>query len=174
MSDRFDIFVTVGTQLPFDRMVKAVDAWAGEHAGVTAFAQTGPAEYCPRHLTAEESITPERFDELMRSCRVIVAHAGMGSILTALSLGKPIVIMPRKASLGEQRNEHQAATASRFEGRAGVLVARDEEAVAETLDRALAGAEGGSIAPHAQDSLIAAVREVIDSCRPGTAEGVSR
>ncbi|MCG8094946.1 MAG: glycosyl transferase family 28, partial [Candidatus Thiodiazotropha endolucinida] len=64
-----------------------------------------------------------------------VAHAGMGSILSSLSLGKPIIIMPRKASLGEHRNEHQMATAKRFQNRPGVYVAWDEKQLVVLLNR---------------------------------------
>ena len=37
------IFVTVGTQLAFDRMIKAVDEWAGARGRTDVFAQVGPA-----------------------------------------------------------------------------------------------------------------------------------
>ncbi len=50
----------------------------------------------------------------MQAATAIVAHAGMGTILTALEMGKPLLVMPRRAALGEHRNDHQLATASRF------------------------------------------------------------
>ena len=42
--------------------------------------------------------------------------------------------MPRRAALGEQRNDHQLATARRFRDRSGVLVAEDEHHLAQQLD----------------------------------------
>ncbi|MFO1534015.1 MAG: hypothetical protein ABR562_10205, partial [Thermoplasmatota archaeon] len=44
------IFVTVGSQLPFDRLVKAVDAWAGGNGEAAAFAQIGSSSYKPAHM----------------------------------------------------------------------------------------------------------------------------
>jgi UDP-N-acetylglucosamine transferase subunit ALG13 len=38
---------------------------------------------------------------------LLIAHAGIGFILTAMELQKLIVLFPRKASLGEHRNENQ-------------------------------------------------------------------
>ena len=44
------IFVTVGTQGPFDRLVRAVDKWAGMRARADIFAQTGPSDYQSEHI----------------------------------------------------------------------------------------------------------------------------
>ena len=39
------IFVTVGYQMPFDRMVESIDRWAGRHPDAAIFAQIGPTEF---------------------------------------------------------------------------------------------------------------------------------
>ncbi len=46
--------------------------------------------------------------------------------LSALRFEKPLLVMPRRASLGEQRNEHQLATAKRLLEFDKVNVAFDE------------------------------------------------
>lgn len=128
------IFVTVGTQLPFDRLIASVDAWAGETAVSDVFAQIGPGAYVPRHLEFAQFISPAECVERMREADAIVAHAGMGTILQALQLGKPLLVMPRRASLGEHRNEHQSATAERFKALGSVEVADDSETLARKLN----------------------------------------
>ena len=157
------IFVTVGTQLAFDRMVRVVDEWAGRttpHPEV--FAQIGPTSLAPKHIEHKAFVEPGEFAERARAASAIVAHAGMGSIITALTYGKPIVIMPRRAALGEQRNDHQLATAARFAGRAGVMVARDETELPALLDR-LATLRGAEPNPEfASEGLIRAIRDFID------------
>jgi hypothetical protein len=39
------IFVTVGTQGQFDRLIRTVDEWADARGRTDLFAQTGPAVY---------------------------------------------------------------------------------------------------------------------------------
>ena len=120
------IFVTVGTQLPFDRMVRTIDQWAGARSYGEVFAQIGPAKYRPKNIPWAEFLDADECRRKIEQADVVVAHAGMGSILTALELGKPIVIMPRLSALGEHRNDHQLATAKRFLAQGRVIVAFDE------------------------------------------------
>jgi UDP-N-acetylglucosamine transferase subunit ALG13 len=87
------IFVTVGGQIPFDRLVRGVDEWAGARSDVHVFAQIGLSELRPRNIDWTEFLTPEEFRQRVQSARALVAHAGMGSILTALEFGKPILVL---------------------------------------------------------------------------------
>lgn len=128
------IFVTIGTQLPFDRLVMAVDAWAEKNPTEKVFAQIGPSAKLPKHIEHVEFVPPSQVAKLMIEAELIVSHAGMGSVLTALRYQRPILIMPRKASLGEHRNEHQMATAKWLDSRPGVTVCWDESTLAEMLD----------------------------------------
>lgn len=155
------IFVTVGAQMAFDRMIRAVDEWAGAHGRTDVFAQIGPAEYTPRHIAHTEFLEPPQFAERAKSASVIVAHAGMGSIITALTMGKPILVMPRRGDLRETRNDHQVATAKRLGELGKVAVAMDERELVERLGRLDELTAAGAIGSHAQDSLIEAVRGVI-------------
>lgn len=157
------ILVTVGTQLAFDRLVEAVDLWVGKNPKERAFAQIGPAEYNPKHLESRDFVPPDQADALFQEADLIVSHAGMGSILTALKYKKPILIMPRKAALGEHRNDHQMATAKWLGGRPGVTVAWEVDDVARLLDdrATLRGGEG--ISEYASSELIANLKKFIHS-----------
>ena len=148
------IFVTVGTQLAFDRMIAAVDDWAGANPDVEVQAQIGPSKLRPRHVQCSEFLRPQEVDALNRRASLIVGHAGMGSILTALRYKKPIVIMPRKASLGEHRNDHQMATAKWLGNKPGVFVAWDERHLKEVLGNRKALAGGDGISEYAPRALL--------------------
>jgi UDP-N-acetylglucosamine transferase subunit ALG13 len=157
------IFATVGTQLPFDRLVGAVDRWAATRAGPDVFAQVGPSALRPAAIAWERFVSPAECRERMRAADAIVAHAGMGTILTALELGTPIVVMPRAAALGEHRNDHQLATARRFAEQGSIAVAFDEAQLHAHLD-ALAAGDGAArrrIAPHAEGPLVETLRAFI-------------
>jgi UDP-N-acetylglucosamine transferase subunit ALG13 len=128
------IFLTVGAQMPFDRLVRAVDAWAARGGNDGVFAQIGRARYRPAHLHYTEFLDPRAFREAFTSARVIVAHPGMGTIINALELRKPILVMPRRGDLAETRNDHQLATAERFRELGLVEVALDERELTDRLD----------------------------------------
>jgi UDP-N-acetylglucosamine transferase subunit ALG13 len=159
------IFVTVGSQLPFCRLIRAVDAWCAATGRTDVVGQVGalgPDHYRPRHFKWDQFIAPGKFDELTTQADLIIAHAGMGSIIGALRNAKPIVIMPRRASLGEHRNEHQLATASRFAGRQNVYVADDEVALPAALERVVGSSvSAAAISPFADPRLITALRRYI-------------
>jgi UDP-N-acetylglucosamine transferase subunit ALG13 len=160
------IFLTVGTQEPFDRLVAAMDAWAATH-DVPVFGQLGalkPGSHRPQHFEWREFITADEYQQRLEASRLIVAHVGMGSIISALTYGKPLVMMARRAALGEHRNEHQLATAAKFEGRPGLHIAADAADVGLLIDRVLAaGANGGGgdFSPHASPQLIDSLRAFI-------------
>ena len=65
----------------------------------------------------------------------MISHAGMGSIITALELGKRIIVMPRRANLGEHRNDHQLATAKRLSEQGRIMVAFTEQELVDKLDQ---------------------------------------
>ncbi len=129
------IFVTVGGQMPFDRLVRAVDDWAAAHPGREIFGQIADGAYRPRNFRAVGRLASRDFRERIAAARIVVSHAGMGTILTALEAGKPLLVLPRLGRLDETRNDHQVATARWF-AEAGLLTAAtDEHDLAEQLDR---------------------------------------
>ena len=130
------IFVTVGTDGPFDRLVAAVDRWAGETGRTDVIAQIGRSKLQARFMKSHEFLDPPQFAEHFAAAEFVIAHAGMGTILSALRYEKPLVVMPRRAALGEQRNDHQLATARRLMEMGKVTVAFDEAALLQHLQHA--------------------------------------
>ena len=134
------IFATVGSDLPFNRLVKHLDHWARDNPGQAVFAQVGrlgPTDYVPQTMQWVEMLTAEQFDQRCAEARLIVAHAGMGSIITAMATGTPIVILARRARLRETRSDHQLTTAERFKHRPGIFVATTEADLAVAINQAL-------------------------------------
>lgn len=132
------ILATVGTQLPFPRLIGALDALAPE-LGEEIVAQTGPRgpgndDLWP-NLDVRARLAPAEFDALFAAARVIVAHAGIGTILSARRHGKPLVILPRRHALGEHRNDHQLATARQVAALPGIHVAWEADELGPLLAR---------------------------------------
>lgn len=130
------ILVTVGTQLPFDRLIRIMDDIAPT-IGQPIVAQTANGSYTPRHLTCHSMVDPVEFEQLFARASLIVAHAGVGTVLMAQKHQKPIIAFPRRAALGEHRNEHQLATIAALEHRQGIYVARTAEVLLELLAQKL-------------------------------------
>lgn len=128
------IFLTVGHQMPFDRLVRAVDEWSHATGRADIFAQIGEGEYWPRWFQAAPFITPAQFQERMATATAVVGHAGTGTIIAALQHRKPLLVLPRHASLGETRNDHQVATARYFHEKGHVLVAWTDQELPARLD----------------------------------------
>ncbi|MFQ5555941.1 MAG: glycosyltransferase [Acidimicrobiales bacterium] len=152
------IFVTVGAQMPFDRLISTVDAWAVRAARDDVVAQIGDSQLRPRALVTHERLPSAEFERLCAEAELIIAHAGMGSILTALRSGTPILVMPRRYALRETRNDHQVATATRLATQGRVAVALDEQELEAWLDDLDELTPPPSIGPHASPELIGYVR----------------
>lgn len=131
------IFVTVGTQLPFPRLIDTMNALATD-LDEEIVAQCGPVPAAPPaelwpHLICHTSLTPKQFEDLFTRARLIVGHAGIGTVLSARKWGKPLVVLPRRHELMEHRNDHQLATARQVEALPGVHVAWQAEEIRSFL-----------------------------------------
>lgn len=136
------IFATIGSMFPFDRMIRALDAYAAT-AGEDILAQIGDGGYEPRHMRWVRRLDQDAFAETAARAALIVAHAGMGSVITAGRLGTPIVLLPRLQARGEHNTDHQVATANWLRGRPGIFVAEDEARLAACIAEARAAAGTG-------------------------------
>jgi len=128
------IFLTVGTQFPFDRLVKAVDEVAGKNGfDEQIVAQIGNSSYHPENFDAAPSVEKALFDQRFAEADSIISHAGMGTITMALDHRKPLLVMPRLKKYGEVVNDHQLAIARKFEQLGYLLVAYGAEDVLEKM-----------------------------------------
>ena len=131
------ILVTVGTQLPFDRLIKAVDQWAALNLQHEVYGPLGETKYIPQHISGSSFLEASAFDAKVAEADLIIAHAGMGSIITAIETMKPIVVMPRLAKHGEHRNDHQMATVNKLAKLSNVHIAENETALPYVIEGAL-------------------------------------
>ncbi len=155
------IFVTVGSQLPFDRLVRAMDSWSAAHPDEEIFAQIGAGGYLPENFPCERALKPDAFREKCAQASLIVSHAGIGNVLMSLELQKPLVLLPRRASLGEHRNDHQMATAHWLKEKRGIFIAFDEQELGAVIDAARKASVAGDFSPYASPELLEAVKSFI-------------
>jgi UDP-N-acetylglucosamine transferase subunit ALG13 len=154
------IFVTVGHQTPFDRLIRAMDSWAAEHRE-KCFAQIGNGSYTPRHMEHVRFLPPSDFSGQMMRARLVVGHAGIGSIVESIESGRQLVALPRRADLRETRNDHQQATAEMFKNRPGIFIAGSESELPATIDLAMKTPAPEAHPVEASPQLIARVASFI-------------
>ena len=155
------IFVTVGSMFPFDRLIKQMDAWAADAREEDVLAQIGSGSFQPQHMQWLRRCERTVFDHTVRQARLVVAHAGVGSIMTARSFGRPIVILPRRQHLGEHNSDHQLETVTWLRKRPGIYVAESEFELSSRIDEALAGPEDAAISHVASHTLVNRLRNFI-------------
>lgn len=153
------IFVTVGVQLPFDRLVRAVDEWASRAGRSDVVAQIGRTAYVPKSLEFFATLQEAEVRRYVDQADLIVAHAGMGSIITALEMGKRIIVLPRRADLGEHRNDHQLATARKMAQHEMITVASNENELMSLLDEVKPATTATPLSQHASSELLHAISE---------------
>lgn len=101
------IFVAVGTQFSFDRLIQYMDEWA-EANNEAVFAQIGEGDYEPKHMKWERFLNGDQYNQYISESTAFVSHAGMGNIISSREHQTPIIVINRQYELGEHRNNHQA------------------------------------------------------------------
>lgn len=111
------IVVTVGSQsgYPFDRLVTRL-ARVIDPATETLW-QTGSADTTGLGIAAHASVPAPELDRAMAAADVVVAHAGVGSALAAVSAGRHPVLVPRRLHHGEHVDDHQVEVARELQER---------------------------------------------------------
>lgn len=155
------IFVTVGHQTPFDRLIETLDEWAARHSDQQLFAQIGDGEYQPVSMPYTRWLGAADFERKLRECEGVIAHAGTGTIIQVLELGKPLLVLPRQAALGETRNDHQVGTAEHFANESLVLRARTEHELPEMIDKLRTWKPARRASSIAEPQLLARISSVI-------------
>ena len=101
------IYVTVGTMyLDFPRLIKKMDEIAA-NSDETVIVQTGMGATIPQHCEHFDFKSREEVETIQRDARIIVTHAGIGSIIDALKAERSLVVVPRLKRFGEHNNDHQ-------------------------------------------------------------------
>jgi UDP-N-acetylglucosamine transferase subunit ALG13 len=158
------IFVTTGTQAPFNRLVKAMDDIAADLSGEEVIVQAFGVDFEPKNITIVGFLDPQEYAKIFDRARLIVSHAGIGSILSALTKGKPIIVMPRSADLNEHRDNHQYDTTKNMATLGYVPVAHDTQELRNILMALPSLSEDEdkrAIGDYASVTLIDSIRDFI-------------
>lgn len=152
------ILVTCGTnEQPFDRLVRAAHALSGSEPLLVQYGSSR----VPHGGGDWVDFLP--FDDLadrMSAARVVVSHAGVGSIMLARRCGKHPVVVPRRVHLGEAVDDHQLPLGRRLHASGIVTLVEDEARLAEAVRAA--GAPAGAADGSGVAALAADLRETLE------------
>jgi len=154
------IFLTVGTQCPFNRLVKIVDSWA-ENKKTKIFAQIGNSDYKVKNFKYSRFLTKEEFDKIFNEAELIISHAGMGTIISSMEQEKKIIVFPRKAEYHEHRNDHQLAITKVFEN-STINIAYNNKELVNLLNNANNLLKCSKIGKFASITLLETIAAFID------------
>jgi UDP-N-acetylglucosamine transferase subunit ALG13 len=141
------ILVTIGTnEQPFDRLVRAAAALDLPEQLVV---QHGSSRVPRGRGEWVDFVSFEELSSRMRQARVVVCHAGVGSIMLARRCGKHPIVVPRRLHLGEAVDDHQLPIARRLHANGVVTLVEDVDRLAEAIGAAGLGAP---VAPLGEDS----------------------
>jgi UDP-N-acetylglucosamine transferase subunit ALG13 len=117
------IFVTLGTQaFSFDRLLRGLAGWSSDEELVV---QGGASSFRPPGATWVDYLEYPELVEQVRRARVVVSHAGVGSVITAVREGKRPIVVPRLYRFAEAVDDHQLHFGRRLAGSGLVTLVED-------------------------------------------------
>jgi len=129
------IFITVGTErFPFDRLLRAIDQMQDILEGELVFAQTGSGNYKPS-CPQERYLSYSDFRNKLQEARIVVSHAGAGTLLMCKEMRKVPIMMARRKFYGEHVDDHQKMLAERMAERQQIILAKDPGDIIEKIVR---------------------------------------
>ena len=124
------IFVTLGTQdKQFRRLLDAALALRSDEKVVIQYGSTKPDEAMVENLEGNfefhQYLSNEEFEKYMKEARVIITHAGVGTIIEGLKFDKMMIVAARVKKYKEHVNDHQLQILDTFE-REGYILRLDD------------------------------------------------
>ena len=139
------IFVSVGTnEARFDRLLEAVASLPFDEELLIQHGHSGHIDRPGAELV--DFLTFDAMVDTIRAARVVVTHAGVGSVMVSVANGKRPLVVPRRKAFGEAVDDHQLQLGRRF-AHAGLVTLVEDPA---ELGTAVASAqEAAEIVPSA-------------------------
>lgn len=131
------ILVTLGTQdKGFERLLRQVDEEIKKgNIKEKVVVQAGCTKYESPNMEIFDLIPADQFDDLVSKARLIITHAGAGSILSAVKKGKVVIAAPRLKKYGEHTNDHQLQIVKEFADDGYILELRDFQKLGKLLEK---------------------------------------
>lgn len=108
------IFVTIGTMYGYPRLINEMDNIARD-IDEEVIMQIGETTYEPNNAKYFRFCSREEMSDIIEKSRIVVCHAGVGSIMSAIEHAKPVIVIPRRKEYNEVIDDHQLEIARELE-----------------------------------------------------------
>ena len=129
------ILVLLGTQNnSFYRLLEEVQKCIDEDIiKDKVIVQAGSTKFESKDMEVFNLIEQDKFNILMEQADTIISHGGVGSIVTAVKLGKKVIAVPRLKQYGEHVIDHQIQIVETFSNQGFIKGIKDVSELKETL-----------------------------------------
>ena len=110
------VLVTLGTQdKKFPRLLEIVEKLINKGIiNEEVVAQVGSTKYKSNKMKIIKYMSEEEMLKYIKNSSYIIGHGGVGTIMSAINLGKKIIVVPRLKKYKEHVNDHQLDIVSEF------------------------------------------------------------
>jgi UDP-N-acetylglucosamine transferase subunit ALG13 len=127
------IFVTVGCQLPFTRLITYVEQYY-KSRNESVIAQIGNDNKKYEKMKSFNYMSAEEYNLAVSKCKLIIGHCGTGTIYSAMKYKKKLIAVPREKKFDEHRSDHQIDTAEIFKNNKSIIIARNYKDFENSID----------------------------------------
>jgi UDP-N-acetylglucosamine transferase subunit ALG13 len=156
-------FISVGNATqPFHRLLDAVSSIASR-LPQPVLVQHGNTPFTDSTCRSVRFLGMEAFAECMKKATVVILHAGAGSLIHAITMGKIPVVMPRASRWGEIVDDHQIEFARSLAHEGKIILVEQPTSLLKAVHEAISKQQeteplGGT------PTLIDEISRVLDEC----------
>ena len=128
------ILVIVGTaSRPFDRLLDEMERVSTSLDEVVVV-QSGASAKKYQNMVCQQYFSEKEMMDNYDNASLIICHAGVGTIKNGLTRNIPLVLVPRKADLGEVDTDHQMMIARKVESMGRGVIVEDISDLHSAID----------------------------------------
>lgn len=131
------IFVTVGTQIPFDRLLKNIEKEIKQgNIKDKVIVQAGVTNFKSDKMEIINFLPMDEFKKIIKDAKIIICHGGVGTITDGLRNNKTIIACPRLKKYNEAKNDHQIQIVENFGNNGYIIPLLNPEDLGTALKKA--------------------------------------
>jgi UDP-N-acetylglucosamine transferase subunit ALG13 len=164
------IFVTVGNSIKgveFYRLINKIDEIAGE-LREEVVAQIGFIDKYPKNIKWFNYLSFTEVLSYFERASIIIGHSGVGTVITAITYKKPLILVPRSSTFGEHFDDHQMELAEQLRGMEGIFIVDDIENLKTTVLEVRERIRQNLVQPRFSEErqrLLSFIKDYVQECK---------